>query len=308
MLRPKRIIAVTAFTGIVGAVIGAVAIAPTGATEKSTSSGCSTSTLDARYGSTLRVLSSPGSGNWSQVETKWVAAIGHPMCTTRVYLGTIGAGKTWAKTDMLAHQPANQRVIFSFRGGNAADITAFERSRPAGTQCYGSFWHEPENTYKTPTQQAQYRAKWGQYAPAIRAGGCKTILILEGYTSTDKQWHWEDYYNAGAIDSFGWDVYSYGWEDKPPVYRDPATLLAGPQHVARVTGKHWGVTEAGSPVIPGDGYGVARVAWIKRYHQLLVQTHASLFSIWNDYIRYSPPPTVNYTAGTDMIHAWTGTG
>lgn len=302
-LRLSRLARVIASIGVVGGigVATAGAVDATGTTQPSATAkagSCSTSATGLRFGTTLR-------SDWSEREPLWLRYSGGPLCTIRVYLATIGHGKTWAKTDLLAHQPANQRVIFSFRGGAPADITAFERSRPAGTQCYGSYWHEPENTFKTPSGRAAYRSKWASYASAIRAGGCKTILILQGYTATDKADRWQDYYNPGAIDMFGWDAHSFGSRDTPPVYRDPAILLAGPQNVARVTGKPWGIAEAGAAVLRTDPYGVRRVAWIKAYHTDLVKaTPAPRFATWDDSRQQSD---MDFYAGVRMIRAWMGT-
>ncbi len=204
--------------------------------------------------------------------------LGRPLSSVRVFLGSVPS--TWSKSRLLATVPVNGTVAVSFQSGTPAAIKTFLSSRPVGTTCYATYFHEPEDNFLTAAQKSAYLASWHAYAPAIRAAGCKPTLILMKWSLNPKSGrNWHDYYSKADIDVLGFDAYNT--RAKVGGYGIPANYLAPIQAASAETGLPWALTELGSDV-PAGTSPAERAAWAHGVAAAAAADPRFLFADWWD--------------------------
>lgn len=235
----KALLAATAVCGTLGALAASPAQAVTA------------TVTDTRTAFGVSVNGSNGLNRF----TSWA---GHSPAAVRVFYHSPPAH--WGIS-----APAGALVSYSFDTGTPAQVLAFEKSKPAGVSCTATFSHEPEADQQwagSSAGHAAYRAKWGTYATAIRAGGCTPALILMKWTiDPGSHRNWKDYYNPSAIDLLAFDAYNPG-NKNGGIYTDPAKMIDPIAAVAHSVGKPWGLGETASPAF-NNNYA-ARAAWVSK--------------------------------------------
>jgi len=226
---------------------------------------------------------------------------GQPIGAARVFFSQVPT--SWSSSPILRALPTGALVAFSFNSGTAAAVTAFELSRPAGTPCTATFWHEPENDgqWQGASGQAAYRAQWDYYAPAIRAGGCQPMLVLMRYTLNQPGGvDWHGWYSSSAVDVLGWDAYNSGQKKQPAIYTDPAIILDKMAAAGAEQGKPWAIAETGSPIERTSG---ERATWAAALAQGVV-ARGGLFACWWD--QANPETGFDNTLDPAAAQAWHG--
>jgi len=185
------------------------------------------------------------------------ALMGRPLTSVRVFYN--GTPAKWTNSATLNSIPADGTAVISFQTGTPEQIQTFLSGHPPTMKCYATYWHEPEDNFTTPAEQAAYRASWQAYAPAIRAAGCIPTLILLKWSLNPKSgWDWRAWYPAGAVDVMAFDAYNGSAKLAVPGYTDPVAFIAPIVAVSQSTGLPWALAEVGSYVV---GTAADRAAW-----------------------------------------------
>ena len=242
------------------------------------------------------VTSSIGSSINTADDTARVSGmLGRQLTTARVFMYTPPA--TWAKSSTLNSLPGNATVVLSFQGGTPTQIQSFLASRPTGTTCYATYYHEPEDNFTTPAQIAAYHASWDAYAPAIRAAGCIPTMILMKWSLNPKSGrNWLNYYYPDDMDVIAFDAYNTALNRG--YYSDPTKYLAPILAASAQVGKPWGLAEVGSfslddPSLRAQwAHGVATTS----------STDGALFSVWWDHPSFDGKKDFSLDAAT--ASAW----
>ncbi len=196
----------------------------------------------------------------------------------------------WDDVAVLRALPARTAVVYSFKGDVAAAargdydarVRSFLASRPAGTQVWVAFYHEPEDDVARGSfSAAQFRAATTHLAPVIRgAGGTPTTILMEYTLSPSSHRDWHDYYSP-SVDALGWDAYNTAWQGSSPSYKSARAIVDPVLAVARETGKPFGWAELGSPCISTDRSCAGRAAWLTSLGQAFSAAHASFATYWD---------------------------
>ena len=223
--------------------------------------------------------------------------LGRPLSSVRVFM--TGVPTSWSQYPLLMTIPVNATVALSFQNGSAAALKSFLLTRPSGTKCYVTYWHEPEDNFTTATQKAQYRASWDGYAPAIRDAGCIPTLILMKWTLNPKSGtDWHDWFPAGDVDVFAFDAYNT--RAKIGGYGIPANYLAPILAASTETGLPWALTELGSD-IPAGTSPAERAAWAHGVAVAAAADSRFLFADWWDVLSNTGR---DYTLDSAAALAW----
>ncbi len=205
--------------------------------------------------------------------------MGRPLTSVRVFFN--GTPALWSNSALLNSIPANGTAVVSFESGTPAQIQTFLAGHPSTMKCYATYWHEPEDNFTTPTQQAAYRASWHQYAPAIRAAGCiPTLILLKWSLNPNSGWDWHWWYPQGDVDLLAFDAYNGSVKKASPTYTDPVKFVAPMVAVSASTGLPWAMAEVGSYIV---GTAADRAAWA---HGVAVQAasyHVPFANWWDQF-------------------------
>ena len=215
------------------------------------------------------------------------------LSSVRVYYDLPPA--SWSRSWILATIPADGTAVVSFESGTPQQIRGFLSSRPKGLKCYATYYHEPEDNFRTTASQTAYRARWRTYAPAIRAAGCVPTLVLMKWTLAPASGlHWRDWFPQGAVDLLAFDAYNTAVKADQPAYVDPVAFLAPVLAASQATGLPWGLAEVGSAVVISPA---RRAEWAHSVAVLAIQRGARFVNWWDG-------PTTSYRLDQATAAGW----
>ena len=266
-------------TASIGAAVATGLVATAGAPASAAPAAPSTSVVGASISNTTDMSRLSG-------------MLGRPLTSVRVFEQTVPT--SWSNSRVLATVPDNGTVVLSFQHGTPAQVQAFLSGRPSTTKCYASYFHEPEDDFMTAESKAAYKAKWREYAPAIRAAGCVPTLILMKWTIKKGSGRdYRDWWEPGTVDVMAFDAYN-GMSKKCICYTDPTQFLAQILEVSKQTGLPWGLAETGSRIV---GDPALRAAWGKQV-ALKATASGALFVLWWD------GPTETFALDSQTAQLW----
>lgn len=291
-MNPRRHISATAAAFVVAA--GLLLPTPASASASAPASPKPARTTAAATGAPLFGASIYGPEDEARLST----LMGRPLTSVRAFFTSLPP--SWSRSTLLASVPATSTVLLSFQSGTPAEVQAFLTGRPAGTTCYATYFHEPENDFVTATQKAAYLTSWDAYAPAIRAAGCTPTLVLMKWT-LNKYSHrnYQDYYRPADIDLIAYDAYN-AMADKGG-YGEPISFLAPILAVAAETGKPWALAEIAS-YIPAGSTREARAAWAHSVAVTALASPSFRFADWWDMV--SRDGSLDYRLDSPTALAW----
>lgn len=143
-------------------------------------------------------------------------------------------------------------VWISFKETDPNLVDAFFDTMPTNLEeeVWGTYHHEPEDDTASETPQ-QFRAKFAQMTPVLRAHAIRAAIIYMRYTFTPASGrNWQDWWPGDAnVDIFGADSYNIG--NKKGVYSDVGNQLQPVAEAAASKGKPWAIGETGASVFNG---------------------------------------------------------
>lgn len=236
----------------------------------------------------------PGFNSYLDAVLFYDAELGGVPCFRTFSSGAIG---TWTsgKVASIANN-TNGTVHHSFKTFDTTAITAWMNGKPDnGLDAFLTYYHEPEDNFQgNPAAILDWQQKTSQLIDLRDATGRTDIkcgpVLQSAWTLNPNSGrnYWRDWYVGPPIggytpsgyptdynvqDFYGWDPYNGGWNDNPPSYVNPTSILDGTYSIvgtARVHGQPLLIGEMGSPRIASDTDGSGLAAHVAAYIQACV--------------------------------------